>query len=127
MAIILDTNALSAFADGQPALRKAIQAEDDLVLPVVVLGEYLFGIRQSRHRARYEQWLRSHLAGFVVLEVGYETASNYAELRAELKSHGHPIPTNDLWIAALARQHDCHLATRDRHFESVRGLRLIRW
>ena len=127
MAIILDTNALSAFADGQPALRQAIQAENDLVLPVVVLGEYLFGIRQSRHRARYEHWLHSHLTGFVVLEVGYETASNYAELRAELKSQGQPIPTNDLWIAALARQHDCRLATRDRHFESVRGLRLIRW
>ena len=52
MAVILDTNALSAFADGQESLRQAIQSEDDLFIPVIVLGEYLFGIRQSRHRAR---------------------------------------------------------------------------
>lgn len=127
MAVVLDTNALSAFADGHPSLRRAIDSEIDLGLPVIVLGEYLFGVRQSRRRARYETWLTDHLAAFVMLAVERETASRYAELRSELKSAGRPIPSNDLWIAALARQHRCRLVTRDRHFEAVRGLELIRW
>lgn len=127
MALILDTNALWAFADGQPSVRRAIESEIDLALPVIVLGEYFFGVRQSRHRIRYEEWLKAHLAAFVVLEVERDTASRYAEIRSELKSVGRPIPSNDIWIAALARQHGCGLASRDRHFEAVRGLRLIEW
>lgn len=127
MAIILDTNALSAFADGQTSLRRAIEAEIDLALPVIVLGEYLYGVHRSRHRPRYEDWLKAHLNTFVILQIERETASRYAELRSELKSAGQPIPSNDVWIAALARQHGCRLVTRDRHFEAVRGLRLVHW
>lgn len=52
MALIFDTNTLSAFADGDPDLRSAIAVENELALPSVVLGEYLFGIRQSRYRPR---------------------------------------------------------------------------
>ncbi len=127
MAVILDTNALSAFADGQPSFRRAIESEIDLALPVIVLGEFFFGVRQSRQRVRYEDWLTTHLSAFVVLQVERETASRYAEIRAELKSAGRPIPSNDMWIAALARQHGSGLVTRDQHFEAVRGLHLIRW
>ena len=127
MALILDTNALSAFVEGDSALRRVIEREIDLALPAIVLGEYLFGIRQSRHRLRYEDWLRTHLSVFVALPVDHNTASQFADLRAELKSAGQPIPSNDVWIAALARQHGHPLVSRDRHFEAVRGLQLIVW
>jgi tRNA(fMet)-specific endonuclease VapC len=127
MALILDTNALSAFADGDRALGKVIYDEIDLALPTVVLGEYFYGIRHSRMRKRYEAWLQANLRGFQVLRVGLETAERYAEIRSELKSAGTPIPTNDLWIAALAREHGHPLLSRDRHFEAVRGLRRINW
>ncbi len=127
MALILDTNALSAFADGDSALRAAIENETELAVPAIVLGEYLFGIRQSRNRARYENWLRSSLSVLLVLPVAWATASHYAEIRSELKSAGNPIPTNDLWISALAREHGCSVATRDSHFKSVRGLRVVEW
>jgi predicted nucleic acid-binding protein len=127
MALILDTNALSALADGDDALRRAIGAEPDLALPVIALGEYRFGIGRSRHRARYEEWLRATLPLLLVLRVSEATADAYAEIRAELKAAGSPIPTNDLWIAALAREHGWPLATRDRHFAAVRGLRLADW
>src|SRR5579872_27098 len=93
MAVIWDTNALSAFADGQPSFRRAIESEADLALPVIVLGEYFFGVRQSRQRVRYEDWLKTHLAAFVVLEVERETASRYAEIRSELRATGRPIPS----------------------------------
>lgn len=127
MALILDTNALSAFADGDPGLRREIGQEIDLALPAVVLGEYMFGIRQSRHRKRYEEWLRIHLRVFFVLNVGAATAGRYAEIRSELKSAGRPIPSNDLWIAAIAREHGFGIVTRDRHFDGIRGVRVLAW
>jgi len=127
MALILDTNALSAFAEGNQALRKAIDEEPDLALPAVVLGEYYFGIRQSRLRARYEDWLRRHTSAFQVLRLGETTASHYADIRSELRSVGRPIPSNDLWIAAAAREHRMGVLSRDRHFEAVRGLKLVPW
>jgi predicted nucleic acid-binding protein len=55
------------------------------------------------------------------------TAEHYAEIRVELKRSGRPIPVNDLWIAALARQHALPLLSRDQHFEFVRGLERIGW
>jgi predicted nucleic acid-binding protein len=127
MALILDTNALSAFADGDPGLRRAIEQEAELAVPAIVLGEYLFGIRQSRHRARYEAWLRLNASAFRMLSVRPATAGYYAEVRAELKSDGRPIPSNDLWIAALAREHKCALLSRDGHFEAVRGIKRVAW
>jgi len=127
MALILDTNALSSLADGDLVLHRAIQHEQDMALPAVVLGEYLFGIRQSRFRVSYETWLRSRLALFIMLPVGTETAAHYADIRLELKPAGRKIPTNDLWIAALSREYGCAVVSRDRHFAVVRGLRLISW
>lgn len=127
MALILDTNALSAFADGDVALRQAIGGEVDLALPAVVLGEYLFGIRRSRYRSRYEAWLRTHLSVFLVLTINPATAERYADIRSERRSAGQPIPSNDVWIAALTREHGYGLVSRDRHFEVVRGLKLITW
>jgi len=127
MALIFDTNALSAFADGDAGLRSAMAVEDELALPAIVLGEYLFGVRQSRYRARYESWLGQLVNVFTILQVGSNTASHYAEIRSELKAAGHPIPTNDVWIAAVAREHHYRLATRDAHFRLVRGIQVLSW
>jgi tRNA(fMet)-specific endonuclease VapC len=62
-----------------------------------------------------------------VLEVDEETAGWYAELRVGLKEAGTHIPTNDAWIAALCRQHDFVIMSRDRHFDLVKGLRRVPW
>ena len=126
MALILDTNALSAFADGDRALLRII-AHEDLAIPAIVLGEYLFGIRHSRLRVSYMQWLQNNLPAFEVLEVGQETARHYANVRAELKSAGRPIPSNDVWIAAVAREYALPIVTQDTHFRSVPSLHLLPW
>ncbi len=125
--MILDTNSLSAFADGDEGLLRIIKDQVDLAVPAIALGEYLYGIQASRSRARYEQWLNTNLPLFELLEVGRETAQCYAEIRRELKAAGQPIPTNDLWIAALAREHRLPLLSRGRHFEAVQRLRVLRW
>ncbi len=127
MALIFDTNALSAFADGDEKLLNAVENEHDLALPTIVLGEYLYGIHQSRLRATYQAWIKANLSFFAILPVVLETAQRYSEIRHELKAAGTPIPTNDLWIAALARQHRMPLVTRDRHFRAIRGLNIVAW
>lgn len=125
--MILDTNGLSAMADGDTKLEPLLQRAAEIALPVIVLGEYKYGIRQSRHRMRYERWLAETVANCRVLRVDEETAEQYAEVRDVLKRSGHPIPGNDIWIAALARQHALPLLTRDQHFDFVPGLKRVGW
>lgn len=55
------------------------------------------------------------------------TAEHYGDLKAELARLGKPIPDNDLWVAAMARQYDLPLATRDAHFAQVPGLQTLAW
>ena len=60
--MILDTNGLSALADGDRMLEPLLQRADQIAVPVIVLGEYRYGIRQSRNRKRYERWLAEVIA-----------------------------------------------------------------
>ena len=59
--MLLDTNALSALADGDAGLAAALGDTARLAVPVIALGEYRFGIRASRRRKSYERWLDEHL------------------------------------------------------------------
>lgn len=125
--MILDTNALSSMADGDPKLESLLRRATTLSVPVIVLGEYRYGIRQSRHRARYESWLNELTGTCQILTVDEGTAGEYAEVRWELKRRGRPIPGNDVWIASLARQHSLTLLSRDKHFDFVPRLKRLEW
>ena len=125
--MILDTNALSAFADGVPPVVQQIAIADELHVPVIVLGEYSFGIATSRRRREYEAWLARGRALWNVLPLVEETATHYALIRQQLKRAGAPLPANDVWIAALARQHDLPVLSRDTHFDAVSGLTRLSW
>ena len=123
--MILDTNALSAWAEGLAAVEAPFRSADRLIIPSIVLGEYYFGIRQSLYRNRYENWLRQYLPLVEIAAVIPETADIYADIRLKLKQQGTPIPSNDTWIAALARQHALPVLSRDTHFDAVDGVRRI--
>lgn len=125
--MILDTNALSAAAEEHPGIIKILAGVQQLALPVVVLGEYRYGIAQSRHRARYRRWLDGLITDCRVLDVTEQTSHHYAAINVELRQTGKPIPTNDLWIAALCRQHDLPLLSRDRHFDAVSRIQRFDW
>lgn len=125
--MILDTNALSAFADENPLILTILAKAEQVAIPIIVLGEYRYGIARSRNRAGYSTWLNNLLADCMVLDVNEETTLYYADIHLELKQAGRPIPTNDIWIAALCRQHKLFLLSRDRHFDSVSGNRRLEW
>jgi predicted nucleic acid-binding protein len=125
--VILDTNALSAFVDGESAVGSTLSRQAVAAIPVIVLGEFRYGIANSRHRAEYEAWLEAQLPHFQVLPVTEDTAVAYAALRVALKQIGRPIPANDAWIAALALEHRLPVLTRDEHFDNVPGLTRESW
>ena len=125
--MILDTNALSAFAEGVSSVVQQVADADELHVPVIVLGEYRFGIATSRRRHEYEAWLARGRAFWNVLPIIEETANCYAVIRQQLKRAGVPLPANDVWIAALARQHDLAVLSRDAHFDAVAGITRLSW
>jgi len=127
MGLILDTNALSAIGGADAGASQLFRTARRVAIPVIVLGEYRFGIGQSRVKRKYERWLADLISVCEVLAVDEETAIQYAELRTQLKRAGTPIPSNDAWIAALSRQHSLPILSRDRHFDLIKGVRRVDW
>jgi tRNA(fMet)-specific endonuclease VapC len=126
--MIFDTNAVSAFADADAGVMQRLQQLSTTIsLPVVVLGEYRYGLKSSRQRSAREKWLDDLEANCPVLDITSETSRMYAEIRHELRLAGQPIPENDIWIAALARQHGLPVLSQDTHFDQVSGVRRVGW
>ena len=125
--MILDTNAISALISGDPQLESVLEAALRHHLPVIALGEYKFGLRASRYRREIEPLLDRLEQESHVLAVTTATAQVYADIRHELKIAGHPIPENDIWIAAIARQHNLPVVSRDEHLQWVKGITVVGW
>lgn len=121
MRVALDTNRLTDLFQGDAALAERLGLCDEVWIPLVVLAEIKAGFLGGTERHRNEILLRKLLSKTTVgvLLPDRETAEHYARLFVQLKRAGTPVPDNDLWIAALALQHDLLLITRDRHFKNI--------
>lgn len=125
--MILDTNAVSAFFTGDPDLERLLASQPRLSLPVIVIGEYRFGLLRSKLRKTLEPLLARLMRESEVLRVDESTAVAYALLREELREKSRPIPENDLWIAALAFQHQQPVVSRDGHFDEFSRIVRLSW
>jgi len=125
--VILDTNAVSALFDGDPGLERVLAAGQRHELPTIVIGEYRYGLARSRARKALSALLEELVRESIVLPIGVATAEVYATVRERLRAKGTPIPENDVWISALAIEHDLDVVSRDAHFDHVDGLRRRRW
>lgn len=125
--MILDTNAVSHLLDGDKDLGELLSDARHHHLPLVVVGEYLFGLRNATKGNRLQSLFRKLEAESNILYPDRQTADAYASIRFELKQLGSPIPESDLWIAALARQHDLEIASQDQHFDHVPGVKRLGW
>ena len=125
--MILDTNAISAMAEGDTKLEKVLPHITSQFLPVVCLGEYRAGVIRSKSRGELERWLDMLEQSRAVLRVESETARCYADIVADLRGRGRMIPLNDVWIAALALQHRMPVLSRDKHFDEVQSVTRISW
>lgn len=119
--VALDTNAYSDFMRGRDNRVRVVRAARSIALPVIVLGElragFVAGHQESANAANLQRFLASPRVS--VLSPDEQTTHHYAQLHAQLREKGAPIPTNDLWIASLAVQHDLVVCTSDRHFRNL--------
>ena len=124
---VLDTNIVIALIDEDPIVLARIEAVDETLIPIIVMGELFYGACYSRRStenvAKVEALTQSH----TIVDLDVETARQYGIIKSVLRRNGTPIPNNDIWIAALARQYDATLATRDQHFGSVENLNVSSW
>ena len=121
MRLALDTNRYSDLCRGVPDAVKAVEHAEAVFLPFVVLAELRAGFSVGTRGAENERTLRRFLMkpGVDVLYADEQTTQHYALAYRQLRQQGTPIPTNDLWIAALALQHSLVLCARDRHFNHL--------
>lgn len=119
--LCLDTTAYSFFRREHPEAVRLIRSATEVLVPVIAVGELRSGFRIGRMEAENEAKLAAFLREPVVrlLEVDDEATHRYADLFADLRQIGKPIPTNDLWIAALALREGAVVLTFDQHFRSI--------
>jgi tRNA(fMet)-specific endonuclease VapC len=119
--VALDTNRLTDLFKGDQPLSEWLESCDEVWIPLIVLAEIKAGFYGGAQQPSNQILLRKLLSKttFGVLLPGRETAEQYARLFVQLKRAGTPVPDNDLWIAALALEHDLTLITRDRHFQYI--------
>ena len=126
-AAIVDTNAYSALVRDDETIVRLLHSTDRLVFPFIVIGELLAGFRLGTREELNRAALRELLSvrQTTIVYADSETPEHYSAIFAELRRAGTPIPTNDIWIAAIARQHDLPLCSLDGHFKFVKGLTIL--
>lgn len=119
---LVDTNVVIALFAGDPTIVGHLQRQIAVFLCVPVLGELRYGAQASARVEHNLVRLDDFAKAIVVLPCDSETAASYGAVKFALRKKGRPIPENDVWIAAIARQHDLTLLTRDAHFREIDGL-----
>ncbi|MGH9686874.1 MAG: type II toxin-antitoxin system VapC family toxin [Candidatus Acidiferrales bacterium] len=121
MRVALDTNRYADLCRGIPSVTQTIEIAEEVWLPFVVIGELRAGFAVGSHGPQNEAALRRFLLkpGVGVLYADEQTTHHYANVYRQLRKQGTPIPTNDIWIAAIALQHSLVLFARDTHFDAL--------
>ena len=127
MRLLFDTNRYQDFCSSEPTIVEAIQQSEEVFIPFVVLGElragFAVGTKAKKNEAVLTKFLNQRCVD--ILYANEETTHHYASLFKQLREQGTPIPTNDLWIAALAVQYDLFLASKDAHFNNLPQIPLV--
>ncbi len=122
--LALDTNSYSNLCRGHAAIVQLVQQATVVALPVIVLAELKAGFKSGQLASQNAKQLNMLLQDnrFILLHIDTETVEYYANFAADLRRQGTPIPTNDLWIAALVAQYNYPLLTSDKHFDHLPNL-----
>jgi tRNA(fMet)-specific endonuclease VapC len=125
--ILLDTNIIAALLKGESSIANHIDESDDVYIPVIVIGELYYGAEYSTQVSKNTANVVELSEAYDLLSVDVDTAHYYGTIKAKLRKQGTPIPENDIWIAAIAIQHQLTLITRDKHFDNIEDLTLEYW
>ena len=124
MSYIIDTSAYSSFFKGDSKLKSYFKPDSNIYVPLVVIGELRAGFAAGTKPDYNEKYLQQFLdkPQVRILNLSDKTAVIYGLIYARLKKAGKPVGSNDMWIAALALEHDCLLVTLDSDFKRVPDL-----
>lgn len=126
-SLLIDTNIYTYALKGDPEVVAVLQQAHEIGISAVSIGELLSGFKggkkEQENRRELEEFLDSPRVR--VFAIDEETSEFYAEVLYNLKKKGKPIPTNDIWIAALAFQYGHPLFSKDKHFDAVPGLLMV--
>lgn len=125
-ALLLDTNAAIAVLNKNTALASYLENKEVFV-PVIAIAELQYGAERSVHREANIQKIEKFIADSKIINCTSGTAKWYGRIMKSLRAKGRPIPQNDVWIAAIAMQHDLILLTKDKHFDNVDNLKTQDW
>nr|CAA6811958.1 MAG: Unknown protein [uncultured Thiotrichaceae bacterium] len=124
MKLLIDTNAYSDFMRGNDQAVQHVKNAEQLFMSPFVIGELLYGFRNGqlfeRNKEQLDRFMTMPVVG--LLPVTLSTSDRYSRIAADLRKKGHPIPTNDIWIAAHAMESGLELLSKDKHFKEVAGL-----
>lgn len=125
--ITLDTNAYSRLLAGDKRVISLIEYAEEIIIPVIVIGELLYGFKNGNQYIKNIEFLSELLKKTEVFihHTTMSTAELFSDIKMNLKQKGKPIPTNDIWIAAIAMENGSVLLSYDQHFEHISGLRVI--
>ena len=126
--ILIDTNIYSNAMKGDKAAAHIFSRYEKLLISPIVVGELLAGFRKGKLEDKNRLQLRDFLSRDRVetLSISVGTSDFYSFILNELKKQGTPIPVNDIWIASSAMEHGAGIATYDKHFESIKGIMVIK-
>ena len=124
---LLDTNIVIALFNGERDVLNRLRSRPTVFVSVAAIGELYHGAFKSAKVNENLLRVRDFASENAVLDVTAEIAYEFGSIKDQLRRKGRPIPTNDLWIAATARQFGLVLVTRDVHFSSIDGLDVERW
>jgi tRNA(fMet)-specific endonuclease VapC len=110
--------------NGNKDVVKIIDQYDNVYLPSIVIGELLFGAKNSSKRKDNELYFRQSIDSCEEIGVDKLVADEYSDMRLALKQKGRPIPENDIWIAAICNVNGIPLLTRDKHFSNIKSLKI---
>jgi tRNA(fMet)-specific endonuclease VapC len=122
--LLIDTNIYSHALKGDPETVAVLQQAHEIAICSISIGELLSGFKGGNREERNRKDLNAFLDSprVTLHRVDENTAEYYAEIVNDLRKKGTPLPTNDVWIAAVAFQYGCRLFSKDQHFRAVSGL-----
>jgi tRNA(fMet)-specific endonuclease VapC len=124
---LLDTNIIIGLFAGETSILDNLAQADEVFIPSIALGELYYGARKSKRLQENLERIEDFVTSSVVIECNSDTARQYGDVKNKLRIKGHPLPENDILIAALALQYNLTLVTRDAHFQEIEDLHITAW
>lgn len=123
--ILIDTNIYSQAMRGNATVVDTLRRIPHIGFSSISVGELLSGFKSGNKEQKNRQELTAFLNSprVMLYSVDKDTAEHYSSVQHRLRKKGTPIPTNDIWIAAVSLQHDLPIYTLDKHFNQVEGLK----